>query len=158
MPGCFNTDLNIGIPTQKMVRRERPLGLCTSALSSGSGRVAKGEQRASSLTTSENPIWHLEKVEIAISSEHLVRALSVCNLCWFRNQRNSSSEAVCIFWQLHSNQLGCFGRKRISIGKMVVTFIILNAIRLLKIYYLKTKSWNLQLTCYFCFNIWMWRT
>lgn len=88
------------LPTEAK-ERERPFGVCTSpqhCLQGVEGWL-KGSKGLLSLTTSENPIWHPKKAEVAISSEHLVRALSVCNPCCFRNQRNSSSEEVCIFWQ-----------------------------------------------------------
>lgn len=81
-----------------------------------------------SLTKVENPIWNSKKMEVAIRSEFLVKALSVCNLCCFQNQRNTSGEAVCVFWPSHSNQQGYFGRRRISVWKVIVTIIILNKI------------------------------
>lgn len=87
------------LPTEAE-ERETPWGLYkSSALSSGSGRVANGEQRASFLN-------HIRKSNLTSQesgSSNWLRASSqsssVCNLCCFRNQRNSSSEAVCIFWQ-----------------------------------------------------------
>lgn len=76
MLGHLSTDLNTGISPQKP-RRERPLGVCTSpqhCLQGVEGWLT-GSKGLLSLTTSENPIWHPKKVEVAIGSERLVRAL-----------------------------------------------------------------------------------